>query len=222
MGAYMIFDERTNRLRQELATMGLSFESNERTDRLIQELAAEKEAQLEGAKAVIKPLIFVAAIAIFIVCFWWYDAGLLLSIGAAVLTLPVLSMGISLPIGYILGKRAVRRFKVRLAQPDADDRRGSILTKLENPVKGLTERMQIVLVVNLMTIAILVLLWISSNLSWTSAAGLFTLWLLCPFGITWSWPEGKPLSIWRTIISWLAIVVVSVVAAVSVHFLTTP
>jgi len=76
MAAYMIFDERTNRLRQELATMGLSFESNERTDRLIQELAAEKEAQIEGTKTVIRPLIFVAAIAVFIVCFWWYNAGL--------------------------------------------------------------------------------------------------------------------------------------------------
>src|SRR5215470_587819 len=73
-----------------------------------------------------------------------------------------------------------------------------------------------------MTIAIFVLLWISSNLSWTSAAWLFTLWLLCPFGMTWSWPEGKPLSIWRTIISWLAIFVVSVVAAVPVHSLTKP
>ena len=124
MGAYMIFDERTNRLRQDLAAMGLTFESNERTDRLIQELAAEKEAQIEGAKAVIKALICVAAIAVFIVCFWWYDVGLLLSIGAAVLTLPVLSVGVSLSIGYVLGKRTARRFKVRLAQPDAAPSQG--------------------------------------------------------------------------------------------------
>jgi hypothetical protein len=46
-GAYMFFDERTNRLRQELEAMGLTFESNERPDRLIQELAAEKEVQIE-------------------------------------------------------------------------------------------------------------------------------------------------------------------------------
>ena len=31
------------------------------------------------------------------------------------------------------------------------------------------------------------------------------LWLLCPFGITWSWPEGKRLSVWRTIVSLVAI-----------------
>ena len=104
--------------------MGLPFESNERTDRLIQELAAEKEAQIEGAKAVIKALICGAAIAVFIVCFWWYDVGLLLSIGAAVLTLPVLSVGVSLSIGYVLGKRTARRFKVRLAQPDAAPSQG--------------------------------------------------------------------------------------------------
>ena len=111
----MFFDERTNRLRQELAAMGLTFESNERADRLIQELAAEKEDQIEVVMMIISPLILVAAIAVFIVCFWPYDAGLLISVGAAVLTLPVLTEGASFLIGKVGGKRATRRFKERLA-----------------------------------------------------------------------------------------------------------
>jgi hypothetical protein len=111
MGACMFFDERTNRLRQELAAMGLTFESNERADRLIQELAAEKEDQIEVVMMIISPLILVAAIAVFIVCFWPYDAGLLISVGAAVLTLPVLTEGAGFLIGKVGGKRATRRFK---------------------------------------------------------------------------------------------------------------
>ena len=110
MGACMFFDERTNRLRQELAAMDLTFESNERADRLIQELAAEKEDQIEVVMMIISPLILVAAIAVFIVCFWPYDAGLLISAGAAVLTLPVLTEGASFLIGKVDGKRATRRF----------------------------------------------------------------------------------------------------------------
>ena len=106
----MFFDERTNRLRQELAAMDLTFESNERADRLIQELAAEKEDQIEVVMMIISPLILAAAIAVFIVCFWPYDAGLLISAGAAVLTLPVLTEGASFLIGKVGGKRATRRF----------------------------------------------------------------------------------------------------------------
>ena len=110
MGLCMFFDERTNRLRQELAAMSLTFESNERADRLIQELAAEKEDQIEVVMMIISPLILAAAIAVFIVCFWPYDAGLLISVGAAVLTLPVLTEGASFLIGKVGGKRATRRF----------------------------------------------------------------------------------------------------------------
>ena len=119
LGLHMSVDERTNRLRRELAAQGLTFDFDERTNRLIQELAAEKEAQIEGAKAVIKPLTFVAAIATFVVCFWLNDVGLLLSILAAVLTVPVLTVGVSLPIGYVLGKSAARRLKARLGEPPA-------------------------------------------------------------------------------------------------------
>jgi hypothetical protein len=38
---------------------------DERTGRLIRELAAEKQAQIEGAKVVLKPLSFVILIAVF-------------------------------------------------------------------------------------------------------------------------------------------------------------
>jgi hypothetical protein len=94
---------------------------------LIQELAAEKEDQIEVVMMIISPLILVAAIAVFIVCFWPYDAGLFISVGAAVLTLPVLTEGASFLIGKVVGKRATRRFKERLAQPDAALRTGEPL-----------------------------------------------------------------------------------------------
>jgi hypothetical protein len=110
----MNFDERTNRLKQELAAQGICFDTDDGTNRLVQELAAEKEAQIEGAKAVLKPLIFIAAIASFILCFWRYDLGLLVSIGVAALTVPALGLVAALPIGYVLGKTAARRFKSRL------------------------------------------------------------------------------------------------------------
>jgi hypothetical protein len=92
----MNVDERTNRLRtRELEAVGVAINFNdEPTKRLIQELAVEKEAQVKGAKAVLKCLAFVAAIFVFVLCFWRYDVGLPLSIGAAILTLPVIGLGL--------------------------------------------------------------------------------------------------------------------------------
>ena len=46
-------------------------------------------------------------------CFWKYNMGVVLSIGAAILTIPAILLGVALPIGYFLGRRAVGRFKMR-------------------------------------------------------------------------------------------------------------
>jgi hypothetical protein len=75
------------------------------------ELAAEKAAQIEGAEVVLKPLVFIAALIMFALCFWRYDLGLVLSIGAAILVVPIIGLGVALPVGYVLGKRAARRAK---------------------------------------------------------------------------------------------------------------
>jgi hypothetical protein len=74
------------------------------------DLAGEKKAQIEGASLVLRPLTFAVAVVVFALCFWRYDIGLLLSIGAAILTFPAFGLGISFPVGYVLGKRAARRF----------------------------------------------------------------------------------------------------------------
>jgi hypothetical protein len=110
-------DERTNQLVRELAALGLTMNADdERTKRLVRELAAEKEAQLEAAKPMLKLLVLIAAIVMFILCFWRYEIGLLLSIGAATLTIPAIGLAVALPIGYFLGKRAAWRFKMRIRE----------------------------------------------------------------------------------------------------------
>jgi hypothetical protein len=48
---------------------GRNHESDEHVASLIRELEAEKTAQIEGAKVVIKPLTFIAAATVFILCF---------------------------------------------------------------------------------------------------------------------------------------------------------
>jgi hypothetical protein len=85
----------------------------ETEEQLPSELAAEKAAQIEGAKVVLKPLVFAVAFIVFALCFWRYDLGLVLSIGAAILVYPIMLVGGALPVGYVLGKRAARRFKAR-------------------------------------------------------------------------------------------------------------
>jgi hypothetical protein len=81
---------------------------------LMRDLMAEKEAQIEGATVIIKPLLFIAVIGVFALCFWQYELGLLLSTGAAILTVPAVSLGVCLPVGRILGTRAARRYQHRL------------------------------------------------------------------------------------------------------------
>ena len=71
-------------------------------------LVDEKRAQLEGATAVLKPLAIVADLVVFALCFWRYNFGVVLSIGAAVLTHFVVIAGLSFSIGYVLGKRSAR------------------------------------------------------------------------------------------------------------------
>src|SRR5260370_26326656 len=54
---------------QELAGL-----SEEKTDRVVQQLAAEKEAQVKAAMAVLKRLAFIAAIIAFSLCFCGYPS----------------------------------------------------------------------------------------------------------------------------------------------------
>jgi hypothetical protein len=82
-------------------------------ERLPRELAAEKAAQIEGAKVVLKPLVFIVALIVFGLCFWRYDVGLVFSIGAAIMVVPIMGVGVAFPIGYVLGKRAAKRAKKR-------------------------------------------------------------------------------------------------------------
>ena len=86
-------------------------------DGLLHKVAAEKKAQLEGAEAILLPLFIIVAVIVFAVCFWRYEIGLLLSIGAAIIPIPVLGFGVAVPIGYILGKRTARRLKSRISDP---------------------------------------------------------------------------------------------------------
>jgi len=89
-------------------------------EQLPPELAAEKAAQIEGAKVVLKLLILVVAFIVFALCFWRYALGLVLSIGAAILVVPIMVVGVGLPVGYVLGKRAARRFKAPEPFDDAE------------------------------------------------------------------------------------------------------
>lgn len=75
----------------------------------------------------------------------------------------------------------------------------------------MNERMQIVFAVNLIAIFAVAVAWLTGHLSWSVGSQIVALWLLCPFGIVWSWPEGKRLSIWRTIVSLIVIAGVSTI-----------
>lgn len=80
-------------------------------DRMSPALTVEKRAQLEGATVVLKPLFILVSVITFIVCFWRLGLGLILSLVAAAIIYPVMLVTIALPIGYVLGKRAAKRFK---------------------------------------------------------------------------------------------------------------
>ena len=57
------------------------------------QLAAERHAQLEGAKVVLRPLTLIIAISAFAICYWRYDFGLFLSLLAALLVIPIVGLG---------------------------------------------------------------------------------------------------------------------------------
>ena len=80
---------------------------------LLRSVAAEKRVQLKAAEAILLPLFIIVAVSVFALCFWRYEIGLPLSIGAAVLVVPAMGLGVALPIGYVLGKRAARRLTRR-------------------------------------------------------------------------------------------------------------
>lgn len=75
----------------------------------------------------------------------------------------------------------------------------------------MSERAQIILVANVIAVIAVAVTWLAGQLSWSVGARIFSLWLLCPFGIVWSWPEGKSLSIWRTVVSLIGIGAVSAI-----------
>lgn len=52
----------------------------------------------------------------------------------------------------------------------------------------------------------------TARLDLRTSVELAILWLLCPFGIAWSWPEGKEVFLLRFIVSALAIGVVTAAA----------
>jgi hypothetical protein len=80
------------------------------------DLTAEKEVQLGRAKAVLRPLMCIVSVGVFVVCFWKFQIGLLLSLIATVVSWPLLLVGVAFPVGYALGKRAARRYKERLSR----------------------------------------------------------------------------------------------------------
>jgi hypothetical protein len=82
-------DQLATHLVNELGALGVDLRTSDpRIRQLVRELAAEKATQLDGVKAILKPLVILVAIIVFIVCFWQYEIGLLYSIGAAFLTIP--------------------------------------------------------------------------------------------------------------------------------------
>jgi hypothetical protein len=76
-------------------------------------LAAEKQARIESAAVILKPLIFAVDLAVFALCRWHFKLQLALSIGAAVVAHFALLIGIVQPIGYALGKRSAQRLKMQ-------------------------------------------------------------------------------------------------------------
>jgi Flp pilus assembly protein TadB len=84
------------------------------TREAFEKLKLEREAQLEGAKAALLPFYIVVAGLVFVLCFWRFNEGLVLSIGAALLTILLIGLGVAVPVGYFLGKRAAKRLKSRL------------------------------------------------------------------------------------------------------------
>jgi hypothetical protein len=62
-------------------------------------------------------------------------------------------------------------------------------------------RMKIVYITNLCAIGYVALAWIVGRLTWPLAGFVFVFWLLLPFVVQWSWPEGSEQPLWgRTIV----------------------
>ncbi len=57
----------------------------------------------------------IVSVIVFVLCFWKFQIGLLLSLVVAAVTWPLMLVGVALPLGYVLGKRSARRYKERLA-----------------------------------------------------------------------------------------------------------
>jgi Flp pilus assembly protein TadB len=77
----------------------------------LDDLAAVKADQLRKAKAILRPLMSIIAVVVFVLCFWKFQIGLLLSLVATVIAWPLMLVVIALPIGYVLGRRTARRYK---------------------------------------------------------------------------------------------------------------
>ena len=88
--------------------------ADDRKQLLLAGVAAEKKVQLDRARAILKPIISLASVIVFALCFWRYNLGVVLSVAAAVLTFLILPAGFGIPVGYILGQRAARRFKASI------------------------------------------------------------------------------------------------------------
>jgi len=120
-------------------------------------------------------------------------------------------------VSLFLTSLSIRDFK-RITQPS--NYPGGVLQRMQN-VYVTNTRMQIVYVTNILTIVALVGLWITGHLSWSVGAALFTLWLLVPFGLAWSRPEGKPIW-WRWIVSASAVGAISAIVGKSQDAMVGP
>jgi hypothetical protein len=177
--------------------------SNDDVGRLVGELSAERRGQLEGAGILLKPLIFIADLIAFLVFYWGYNNGFVISISLAILTHYAMLLGVAFPIGYVLGRRAARRLKADLMGSSAGNDRPALKEAVRQRERSVLNPYyaKIVFHNNLVTISCLALAWYVGRLSWPLAGMTFVVWLLLPFAIVWSWPEHSEAPIWgRTII----------------------
>jgi len=97
----------------------MTLKSEDRTNEFVSELAAtQKRAQLGKAEAVLWPVSLILAIVVFGLSFWWLELGLLLSVVAAVITIPTIGLCVGLPLGYFLGNRAAKHIREIAENPN--------------------------------------------------------------------------------------------------------
>jgi hypothetical protein len=87
---------------------------------------------------------------------------------------------------------------------------------------GTNDTFKIIYATTTFMIVALFALWATGYLSWTTGAQIFTLWLLAPFGMWWSWPRGQRIYIWRAAISLLGIAAVTAIVANFQFNMVTP